>query len=94
MIFLEYAKGKIMFYNLSNFMRYKYDDSHVMTPFSPRIERVLGHLDNGAEDGTGMKHTEQGDRLVLLGSQALSECCIKGIIILAFRRILTFPLKS
>lgn len=49
-------------------MRYKYDDRYVMTLFSPRIERVLGHLDNGAGDGTGMKHTEQGDRLVLLGS--------------------------
>lgn len=67
-IFLEYAKGQIMFNNLSNFMRYKYDDRYVMTSFSPRIERVLGHLDNGAGDGTGMKHTEQGDRLVLLGS--------------------------
>ena len=67
-ILLEYAKGQIMFNNLSNFMRYKYDDSHVMTSFSPRIEGVLGHLDNGAEDGNRMKRIVQGDRLVLLGS--------------------------
>lgn len=67
-IFLEYGKGQIMFNNLSNFMRYKYDDSHVMTSFSLGIERVLGHLDNGAGDSAGMKHTARGDRLVLLGS--------------------------
>lgn len=67
-VLLEYAKGQIMFNNLSNFMRYKYDDSYVMTSFSPRIEGVLGHLDNGAEDGNRMKRIVQGDRLVLLGS--------------------------
>lgn len=66
--FLEYAKGQIMFNNLSNFMRYKYDDSHVMTSFSPGIERVLGHLDNGVEDATSMKHIVRGDRSFLLGS--------------------------
>lgn len=49
-------------------MRYKYDDSRVMTSFSPRIEEVLGHLDNGARDGNRMKLIAQGDRLVLLGS--------------------------
>lgn len=57
-----------MFNNLSNFMRYKYNDSHVMTSFSQGIERVLGHLDNGAGDGIGMKHTVRGDRLLLLGA--------------------------
>lgn len=57
-----------MFNNLSNFMRYKYDDSHVMTSFSPGIERVLGHLDNGVEDGTGMKHIVRGDMFFLSGS--------------------------
>lgn len=67
-IFLEYAKGQIMFNKLSNFMRHKYDDSHVMTSFSPGIERVLGHLDNGVEDGTGMEHIVRGDRFFLLGS--------------------------
>lgn len=67
-ILLEYAKGQIMFNTLSNFMRYKYDDSHVMTSFSPRIEGALGHLDNGAGDGNRMKHIVQGDRLDLLGS--------------------------
>lgn len=67
-IFLEYAKGQIMFNNLSNFMRYKYDDSHVMTSFSPGIERVLGHLDNRVEDGTGMKHIVRGDMFFLSGS--------------------------
>lgn len=67
-ILLEYAKGQIMFNNLSNFMRYKYDDSHVMTSFSPGIEGVLGHLDNGARDGNRIKRIVQGDRLVLLGS--------------------------
>ena len=92
--FFQIAKGQIMFNNLPNFMRYKYDDSHVMTSFSPRIEGVLGHLDNGAEDGNRMKRIVQGDRLVLLGSQPPSKHCIKGIIILAFRSILTFPLKS
>lgn len=40
-ILFEYAKGQIMFNNLSNFMRHKYDDSRVMTSFSPRIEGVL-----------------------------------------------------
>lgn len=92
-ILSECAKGQIMFNNLSNFMRYKYDDSHVMTSFSPRIEGELGHLDNGAEAGNRMKCIAQGDRLLLLGSGAPSSCCIKGIIILAFRSILTFPLK-
>lgn len=67
-ILLECAKGQIMFNNLSNFMRYKYDDSHVMTSFSPRIEGALGHLDNGAQDGNRMKRIVLGDRLVLLGS--------------------------
>lgn len=57
-----------MFNNLSNFMRYKYDDSHVMTSFSPGIEGALGHLDNGAGDGNRIKRTVRGDRLVLLGS--------------------------
>lgn len=70
-ILLEYAKGQIMFNNLSNFMRYKYDDSHVMTSFSPRIEGVLGHLDNGAEAGNRMKPIVRGDRLLLLGSWLL-----------------------
>lgn len=46
-------------------MRHKYDDSHVMTSFSPGIEGELGHLDNGAEDDNRMKRIEQGDSLVL-----------------------------
>lgn len=92
-ILSECAKGQIMFNNLSNFMRYKYDDSHVMTSFSSRIEGALGHLDNGAEAGNRMRRIAQGDRLLLLGSWAPSSYCIKGIIRLAFRSILTFPLK-
>lgn len=60
-ILLEYAKGQIMLNNLSNFMRYKYDDSHVMTSLSPGTGGVPGHLDNGAEDGNRMKRIVQGD---------------------------------
>lgn len=71
-ILLEYAKGQIMFNNLSNFMRYKYDDSHVTPSFSPSIEGELGHLDNGEEAGNRMKRVAQGDRLLLLGSRAQS----------------------
>lgn len=56
-----------MFNNLSNFMRYKYDDSHVTTPFSPGIGGVLGHLDNGAEDGNRMRRTVRGD-IRIIGS--------------------------
>lgn len=47
-----------MFNNFFNFMRYKYDDSYVMILFSFRIERVFGYLDNGVEDGIGMKYIE------------------------------------
>lgn len=54
-----------MFNNLSNFMRYKYDDSHVMTSFSPGTGGVLGHLDNGAEDGNRMKRIVQGDSRII-----------------------------
>lgn len=75
-IFLEYAKGQIMSNNLSNFMRYKYDDSHVMTSFSPGIERVLGHLDNGVEDAASMKHVVRDDRFFLLGSSVPSCGCL------------------
>lgn len=49
-----------MFNNLSNFMRYKYDDSHVTTSFSPGTGGRLGHLDNGAADGNRMKRGVQG----------------------------------
>lgn len=61
-----------MLNNLSNFMRHKYGDSHVMASFSPGTGGELGPLDNGAEDGNRKKRIVQGDRLVLLGSQAPS----------------------
>lgn len=40
-ILLEDTKGQIMFNNLSNFMRYKYDDSHVMTSFALELKECL-----------------------------------------------------
>lgn len=67
-ILLEYAKGRIMLNNLSNFTRHKYGDSHVTTSFSPGTGGEPGPLDNGAEDGNRMKRIVQGDRLVPLGS--------------------------
>lgn len=40
-ILLEDTKGQIMFNNLSHFMRYKYDDSHVMTSFALELKECL-----------------------------------------------------